>query len=128
MNTETTHSCGSECRNRVLLAGNDGRQAASFLLYDGELSKPAGIPACQWKRSGVQIGRSSENDIALKSPVVSRKHAILVSNIGQISVIDLGSSNGTFIDGHRIEPGQPEPLLPGSEISFGHGATLTVSA
>lgn len=126
MNSETNQSRRSG-NLRLLLEGTDGRRAARYLLHDGDLSRPSDAQTRQLKRDGLQIGRSSENDIALSSPVVSRHHALLVADLERISVIDLGSGNGTYVDGRRIEPGQPAPLHMGSEISFGHGATLTLS-
>lgn len=123
MNTDAIE-CHPGAHTRVLLEGFDGRKSARYLLHEGDLSKPTEAKACEWKQTGVQVGRSSENDIALKSPVVSRHHAVLVANDEEVAVIDLGSSNGTFINGNRIEPGHPEPLPLGCEVSFGHGAVL----
>ena len=124
MNTQINGTLESG-RIRYFFEGYDGRKAKRLLLHDGELSRPADAEALELKQEGIQIGRSSDNDIALRSPVVSRNHARLLAQAGNIVVIDLGSTNGTFVDGHRLEPGQPEPLHPGSEISFGHGAALT---
>lgn len=112
---------------RYFFEGYDGRAAKRLLLHNGELSHPSDAETLEWKQDGIEIGRSSENDISLRSPVVSRHHARLLAQAGNIVVIDLGSTNGTFVDGHRLEPGQPEPLHPGSEVSFGHGAALTLA-
>jgi pSer/pThr/pTyr-binding forkhead associated (FHA) protein len=51
----------------------------------------------------VSIGRSSRNDLLLLDPEVSRYHARLDSQAGMVYVTDAGSSNGTFLNGHRIE-------------------------
>ncbi|HRQ23383.1 MAG TPA: FHA domain-containing protein [Anaerolineales bacterium] len=51
----------------------------------------------------IQIGRDAGNDVVLSSPSVSRFHA-QVEQVGQrYRVIDLRSSNGTFVNGERIE-------------------------
>ncbi|MBI3723358.1 FHA domain-containing protein [bacterium] len=56
----------------------------------------------------LSIGRSSENDVAVDDRSVSRRHASLVRRRGaRWSVIDEGSSNGTFLDGSRLSPGVP---------------------
>src|SRR5262249_62338589 len=52
---------------------------------------------------GCSIGRSPQNAIVLDSPKVSRRHAIInVQNVGEFWLIDLGSSNGTFLNQRRI--------------------------
>ena len=51
----------------------------------------------------IVIGRSSELDMVLVEDMVSRKHArITVNGAGQISIEDLGSTNGTYIDEQRL--------------------------
>lgn len=49
------------------------------------------------------IGRHQTADIQLHSPDISRRHAGLSVQDGQLIVIDLQSSNGTFVNGQRIE-------------------------
>ena len=49
------------------------------------------------------IGRSSELDMVLIEDMVSRKHARLTVAPGGITIADLGSTNGTFVDLERIE-------------------------
>lgn len=52
----------------------------------------------------IVIGRSSELDMVLVEDMVSRKHArILVNSVGQISIEDLGSTNGTFVNGEKVK-------------------------
>ncbi|MDR1882217.1 MAG: FHA domain-containing protein [Prevotella sp.] len=51
----------------------------------------------------ITIGRSRENDIVINDGRVSRNHLQIVKdNNGNYSVIDLGSSNGTFVNGERL--------------------------
>jgi hypothetical protein len=61
------------------------------------------------------IGRESDCNIILDFPEVSRHHAAIQIKDGEILLEDLGSSNGTFVDGNRI---QKIKLSPGQEISF----------
>lgn len=49
------------------------------------------------------IGRNSANDIVLDDKMVSRQHAqLIVLENGQVTIKDLGSSNGTFVNGNKI--------------------------
>jgi len=49
------------------------------------------------------IGRSSELDIVLVEDMVSRKHAKITLAGGQITIEDLGSTNGTFVNGEKVK-------------------------
>ncbi|MFN8504345.1 FHA domain-containing protein [Kouleothrix sp.] len=50
---------------------------------------------------------------------VSRRHAILAWSQGAYTVEDLGSSNGTFLNGQRLGHGQATPLRSGDELKCG---------
>jgi predicted component of type VI protein secretion system len=50
---------------------------------------------------------------------VSRKHASLRLEDNQLNIWDLGSSNGTFINGMRLNPHRPYPIRDGDEIRLG---------
>jgi len=70
----------------------------------------------------VLIGRDSgQCDVVLLHESVSRRHARLsVGNDNNLRIEDIGSTNGTFIDGRLIAPGAlPEPLAPGSTLRLG---------
>jgi len=55
-------------------------------------------------RSNCLIGRSPKSSVVLDSPKISRRHAIInVQDIGEFWLIDLGSSNGTYVNGERID-------------------------
>ncbi|MFR9752223.1 FHA domain-containing protein [Nocardia sp. 004] len=51
--------------------------------------------------TGLDIGRTSDNQIVVNDPLVSRKHARLVATGEGLTIEDLGSANGTFVNGHR---------------------------
>lgn len=50
----------------------------------------------------VKIGRTPDNDIVLNDPSVSRSHAEIKIDGAKITVIDLNSSNGTYVNGIKI--------------------------
>ncbi|MER0245850.1 FHA domain-containing protein, partial [Streptomyces sp. HSW2009] len=68
------------------------------------------------------IGRSGNADVPLDDPDVSRAHcAVTVSDDGQVSVVDLGSTNGTELDGAPVTA-VPVPLPPGALLRIGESA------
>src|SRR5690349_14911585 len=62
------------------------------------------------------VGRAPSSDIPIIDPTISRRHAELHSTDKGFVIRDLGSSNGTFVNGSRIETGR---ATPGDLISFG---------
>ncbi len=51
----------------------------------------------------IRVGRGSNNDVVIKDGVVSTNHAVItVSDLGEITIEDLNSKNGTFVDGKRV--------------------------
>ena len=55
--------------------------------------------------SGLLVGRKAGNDLQLDDPSLSGRHAFLRADGAQVQVEDLGSTNGTKIDGEKIERG-----------------------
>jgi len=53
-------------------------------------------------RAPLEIGRSKQSGIALDDSEVSRRHARISAHDGTIFVEDLGSKNGTFLNGRRV--------------------------
>jgi pSer/pThr/pTyr-binding forkhead associated (FHA) protein len=62
------------------------------------------------------IGRSSELDMVLIEDMVSRKHAKISLQPGQITIADLGSTNGTFVNGEKVKRAR---LKEGDRILIG---------
>ena len=63
------------------------------------------------------IGRDNGCDLRLSDDSVSRRHAMLTSVDGQWMVVDLGSTNGTRINGWRLQV--QTPLRPGDVLDLG---------
>ena len=70
------------------------------------------------------IGRAEECDVVIDDPSVSRRHALL-SIGGRITLEDLGSTNGTSIQGRKLVPGERDPLALGTVFEVG-SATLVL--
>jgi predicted component of type VI protein secretion system len=70
----------------------------------------------------VYIGRDAVNIVAINDAEVSRRHARMELRGSAYVIQDLGSTNGTFINGTRISGLQV--LNPGDTVSFGEGIML----
>ncbi|WP_119072416.1 FHA domain-containing protein [Aggregatilinea lenta] len=67
----------------------------------------------------IAIGRSTGNDIVLDTTAVSRYHTTVAFRSQQAALEDLGSVNGTYVDGVRLAANEPYPLRGGEEIQIG---------
>jgi len=72
------------------------------------------------------IGRDSTNGVAINDAEVSRKHARLMFQGGKYVLEDLGSTNGTFVNGQRLAG--PVVLKPGDVVSLGEQIVLMYDA
>jgi len=84
-----------------------------FMRYEGKQVKSVWPVA----KDTVVIGRSSECDIVVDAPGVSRRHARVTVKPGRILVEDLGSLNGTYINDDAIKRGHIED---GDRLSLGN--------
>ncbi len=73
-------------------------------------------------KSIVTLGRDITNDIVINDPEVSRHHCRLTQGGGGFTIEDLGSTNGTFINGQRLTGARP--LSPGDMVGLGETVTL----
>jgi pSer/pThr/pTyr-binding forkhead associated (FHA) protein len=91
---------------------------ASFLFRTGDLKGrrlPIKVPV-------VNIGRGEYNDVVIADPSVSTMHAKLQRREAIWILTDLGSTNGTFVEGERLTG--EVPLSPGTTLRFGDVAAL----
>lgn len=91
---------------------------ASLLVRSGVL-KGQRLPV---RAPVVNLGRAEYNDVVLPEPSVSTAHAKLQRREGVWVVSDLGSTNGTLVDGERVEG--EVPLSPGATLKLGEVALL----
>jgi predicted component of type VI protein secretion system len=70
-------------------------------------------------QSDTTIGRSPECQLKVASNQISRRHCQIFIRDGFVSIKDLGSANGTFVNGRRVPPEVEIPLTPGTRIMLG---------
>lgn len=75
----------------------------------------------------IAIGRSPGNDVVLDYTSVSRYHVTFSHREDGLYLEDLGSANGTYIDGKRLTANDPQLLRGGEEIQIGDLRTVYVS-
>ena len=71
------------------------------------------------KGESLTIGRSGDNSIQIKDLSVSRNHIKILKKDNKFYVQDLGSTNGTYIHGQRIESGKKIEVKEGLPIVMG---------
>ena len=79
------------------------------------------------QKQSALIGRGSNCDIVLLAEGVSRQHIkVESSRTGVCYITDLGSTNGTILDGKRIKPNTPTPYAPFHVLSIGSIPSITI--
>jgi FHA domain-containing protein len=96
-----------------------------LILMDMDISAQFPLPA----DNEITVGRVDPHrgirpdiDLSKFDPAsrISRRHARITSRGGQFYIEDLGSANGTFVNGRtRLKPQEPYPLVNGDVIKFG---------
>ena len=111
-------------------------EKASELPWQRAATPPA-PPAPEWvlvngddqphplREEWITIGRKRDNAIWLRDDRASRHHAEIRTAGGDPQIVDLGSSNGTFVNGERLPPNQPRVLIAGDQVRIG-ATVLTV--
>lgn len=104
-------------------------------LYFGSYAVPAAqllalvdrplAPALHFRGPTMVVGRDPGCDWVIELPMVSSRHALFTRRNDQVFIKDLGSSNGTFVNGQRIEG--ESPVRDGDLIALGsHNMVLAV--
>ena len=116
--------------------GSGGRSPDEQMWDPADLAEAGGIPHLEVLEGPLPRGRKVERlhpglltlgrgvgvDFLFDVEGVSRKHAkITLSEDGSVTVYDLGSTNGTFVNGRKIEIWT---LRPGDQVTLGEGVTL----
>jgi DNA-binding winged helix-turn-helix (wHTH) protein len=99
----------------------------AFCANVTSMPSPGAVPATievVWKKQSLPLtdgehiaGRDPECSLVVDATTVSRRHARITVVSGTATIEDLGSTNGTHVDGMRISA--PTRLAPGSEVALG---------
>ena len=82
-----------------------------------KLTSTDGMHAFELREGAVLVvGRAPTSDIPVIDPTISRRHAEIECRDGAVTVRDLGSSNGTFVNGARVETAA---VTPADTVTFG---------
>lgn len=65
----------------------------------------------------VNVGRAHENQLVLDHATISRHHAWIKPEGDEFLIFDVGSANGTFVNGEKVE--EPRRLQSGDVVRFG---------
>ena len=74
-------------------------------------------------RNAYLLGKSTTADVVLDNPYISREHAQVFVDKGRFRIRDLGSTNGTFVNGVRVES-ESQPLQSGDHIELSNGQVV----
>jgi S-DNA-T family DNA segregation ATPase FtsK/SpoIIIE len=97
-----------------------GRTPSRPPLLLAALSGPGAGATLPLPRGTVRIGRSG-TELAIPDADLSREHALLDVSDSGITLTDLGSANGTWVDGRRLSSaGVPTPVFTGSRFRCGN--------
>lgn len=102
-------------RTRVKYVDLEGRTLAEFGLIDTATGEVYTLT-----RDIMIVGKSQTANIVIENRYVSRRHLRITKEDGEYYIEDLGSKNGTFLNGERI--------IPGEKVQIEIGDTLTLAA
>ncbi len=104
------------------LLGTEHHRQSAYLIFISAKSTELVGKMVKLERSEVSIGRADEATLQVEDDGVSRKHCkIAMSGNGQFQLIDLGSTNGTFLNGSKVNIG---PLQDGDKVQVGANTVL----
>ncbi len=113
----------------IKVRGAEYREGVSVQLRVDESTQPVVVSPDMLQRGDVILGR--RDPITEQVPEVdldrfagyrmgvSRRHSSINLTDGVLTITDLGSSNGTYVNGNRLEARKPEPILDGDLLRLG---------
>lgn len=93
-----------------------GVPAVRLRVYDSRNDDTKCINSPTFVQHAIKIGKLASAHLRLEDPTVARMHAIIECTDQNVSIIDLGSTKGTFVNGQKV---RKAPLADGSRIQIG---------
>ena len=105
-----------------------GRYSGKSLIFRSGLEPQLKMENIDLDKDHLVIGREPACDVVIAHPIVSKRHAEIIKQNGKRVLVDLGSVNGTFVNGIRVKRHELQELdrvvIGPSELHF-QGGTLT---
>jgi pSer/pThr/pTyr-binding forkhead associated (FHA) protein len=99
---------------------NEGSSKTVFLSKTTLLPSDMHFPSIEFNlKETVSVGRNTACDIIINKEFISSRHLKLILKGDTVEVIDLGSTNGTYIDGEKLEPNKTYILTKGQVLVIG---------
>ena len=127
---------GAVGSDAVEIGGAEGRQpgagTSGYTMRDVQAAPcalvfPWGrVPVAGQMGVGREAGFSPVSERLSDFPTVSRRHAVVSAPQGQWTVRDVGSTNGTYVNGTRLAQGETRPIQSGDRVGFSRGLQVTV--
>jgi len=106
------------------LLAAEGQRHSAYLIVISAKSVATMGRMYKLDRPEIVLGRSSEAEIQVEDDGISRKHAKVVQGPGIYSLVDLGSTNGTYLNGSRVNVAE---LKDGDKLQLGSNTVLKFS-
>jgi hypothetical protein len=107
---------GTDEVTRVTSLAQTGRRGATLALIHRvfPILKAAHAPA-----GPISVGRTPENDVTIPEYSISKRHCAFEVRDGMLTIVDCGSTNGTMLNGTKLEGAASVPLCGGEMITMG---------
>lgn len=114
---------GEEAGNQLRIPKATGTKVM-MNIFDGKGKK---YSTSQDIVTSLFIGKHSGNDLVIEDSRISRQHTVIEQLDKAVAIQDLESTNGTFVNGARLQPGISQRLAAGDEITLGDTTIRIIS-
>ncbi len=96
---------------------------SDYIPRKGRLSGMKAVPLVKTSRnvfsSKITVGRATNNDVIIRAQMISKAHATFILDDGdRIKLMDMGSANGTMVNGRRLMKREMVPVASGDTVTF----------
>jgi hypothetical protein len=110
---------GADRKRTAVLSKMSMVRRSTEIKHDmGKLQVALLPPMSDWGGE-LKVGRTPSNDLILEDPSASKNHAVLTFRQGRCEITDLGSMNGSSVNGQMLTANVARALRDGDVISFG---------